>query len=106
MVQPLAAGKRLATCKCDNQLHTCRTDEGIVCEVPKDGLKDLWGIQYLCGQSMKKHLQLWVVPTESLLTPQYFAPEFHLHPSGWCEISQHHCWDISRATLVPGGAPG
>ena len=106
MVQPFTAGKCLATCKRDNQLHTCRADEGIVYEIPKDELEYLWGILYLCGQSVKKHLRLWAVPTKSLLTLQYFAPEFHLCPSGWCELSQHHCWDISQATLVPEGTPG
>ena len=82
MVQPLAAGKRLATCKCDNQLHTCRTDEGIVCEVPKDGLKDLWGIQYLCGQSVKKHLQLWAVSHVDIeLTTKEIMEEEEKHVS-------------------------
>ena len=106
MVQPFTAGKCLATCERDNQLHTCRADEGIVCEIPKDELEYLWGIQYLCGQSVKKHLWLWAVPTKSLLTLQYFAPEFHLCPNGWCELLQHHCWEISQATLVPEGTPG
>ena len=53
-----------------------------MCEIPKDGLEYLWGIQYLCGQSVKKHLQLWAVSHVDIeLTTKEIMEEEEKHVS-------------------------
>ena len=51
--------------------------------------------------SMNKYLLLLVAPNEICSSLGYCVPGYSLCLSELCELLQHHCWDISPATVVP-----